>query len=142
MTVTCQYCNRPAKLVDGSAVYPHRHDLKAKKFWNCTPCKAFVGCHEAGKYVVMHGKKIYSDGTMPLGVLANAELRQAKKMAHASFDPVWKEGGMTRKQAYAWLSAQLGIEPDDCHMGMMSVETCNRVVDLCVRYQRESQACA
>jgi hypothetical protein len=65
----------------------------------------------------------------PLGRLANAELRAAKKRAHAAFDPLWKSGHMKRGSAYAWLSDTLGIDKKDAHIGMFDVERCNAVVE-------------
>ena len=120
MRVICHYCDKPAALVTGSAIYPHRPDLFALKFWRCDPCDAHVGCHAAGK-----GQ---GDGTQPLGRLANAELRRAKSRAHAAFDPLWKSRQMNRRDAYYWLSRQLGISFANCHIGMFDVEQCKAVV--------------
>lgn len=116
----CPYCNNEAWLVSGNIVYPHRPDLFDKRFWLCTPCDAYVGCH---------------DGTeKPLGRLANQELRQAKIAAHAVLDPLWKSGSMTRNAAYQWLADQLGIPRSECHVGMFDVDRCRLVVALCNFY--------
>ena len=120
MTIHCDYCNRPAVLVTGRETYPHRADLRKLKFWSCAACKAWVGCHKNG------------DGKTPLGRLANAELRAAKSAAHAAFDPLWREGAMSRSSAYAWLARQLGISAPKCHIGMFDVQTCQRVVDIVI----------
>lgn len=113
----CPYCGAPAKLVGGDTIYPHRDDLYSKKFWHCASCKAYVGCHP---------------GTVkPLGRLADAELRKAKMAAHGAFDPIWREGSMTRRDAYAWLAKALNLTPDDCHMGMFDQDMCQKVVDVC-----------
>lgn len=40
MSVICDYCDKPAELVTGAEVYPHRPDLHHKKFWLCKPCDA------------------------------------------------------------------------------------------------------
>lgn len=121
--VTCDYCGNAAELVSGKVIYPHRPDLLRLKFWNCAPCKAYVGCHkkEGGN----------GDGTNPLGRLANAELRAAKNQAHAAFDPLWRERGMKRGAAYGWLADKLGIHKSECHIGMMDVPMCRRVVAAC-----------
>jgi len=123
--ILCDYCHRPAALVTGRDLYPHRGDLAEKKFWHCAPCVAYVGCHE---------------GTIkPFGRLANAALRKAKMEVHAMFDPLWK-GKMERDQcskyearnaAYAWLARQLNIRIEDCHVGMFDEETCWRAVAIC-----------
>jgi len=67
---------------------------------------------------------------MPLGRLANAELRSAKSAAHAMFDPLWKSKKMRRSQAYSWLAAQMKIKPEDCHIGMFDVEQCKQVFQI------------
>ena len=113
----CPYCNHPAPLVSGDAIYPHRPDLYVKKFYLCKPCKAYVGCHQGTEN--------------PLGRLADADLRRAKVAAHAAFDPIWKEGTMSRSAAYAWLAAKLGVKPRDCHIGMFDVSTCEAVIRVC-----------
>ena len=116
--VTCPYCNNPAKLVTGEVVYPHRDDLSFNKFWHCAPCGAYVGCHHPGD--------------RPLGRLANAELRKAKKEAHAAFDPLWvNKKFATRKLAYKWLANKLNIDAHHCHIGAFDVETCAMVIVLC-----------
>lgn len=111
----CQYCNNNAKLVTGNILYPHRPDLYNMKFWNCKECDAYVGCHP---------------GTdKPLGILANAELRRAKRKAHEAFDPVWKNGKIKRADAYKWLADKLGIRIESCHIGMFNVSMCKEVVN-------------
>jgi hypothetical protein len=119
MTVVCDYCGNGAQLVTGREVYPHRPDLYAKQFYQCKPCDAMVGCHPGT--------------TKALGRLANAELRRAKIYAHAAFDPIWKSGCKKRSSAYAWLADQLGINHQDCHIGMFDVDMCMRVVEVCRR---------
>ena len=115
--VKCPYCGTRAQLVDGTDIYPHRPDLAEKKFYQCAPCDAYVGCHPGT--------------TNTLGRLANAELRKAKMAAHAAFDPLWKSGAKKRDSAYAWLSDALGMEKKDCHIGMMDVADCRQVVEAC-----------
>jgi hypothetical protein len=117
MVFLCAYCGQKPELVSGKVIYPHRPDLYAKKFWNCEPCGAYVGCHPGTEN--------------PLGRLANAELRAAKQQAHAAFDPLWKDKKMKRKDAYYWLSKELGIPYGDAHIGHFDVELCKRTVEVC-----------
>lgn len=120
---TCPYCGNPAVLVHGTVVYPHRPDLKAKQFWNCAPCGAYVGCHPGT--------------TKPLGRLADRELRNWKRNAHTYFDPIWQTGKLERTKAYGWLAKELGMPQHKCHIGMFDVETCRRVVAACRRFTEE-----
>jgi hypothetical protein len=110
----CDYCGNSAALVGGDVIYPHRPDLHDKRFYNCAACRAYVGCHP---------------GTdKPLGRLANAELRNAKQKAHAAFDPVWQSRRISRKAAYKQLARRLGIDANDCHIGMFDIARCMHVV--------------
>lgn len=119
MKVICPYCDKPAQLVTGDKIYPHRHDLFAKLFYQCAPCDAYVGCHPKAD---AHGHGGIGDGAVPMGRLANAELRRAKQAAHAAFDPLWKSRSMSRKEAYAWLSKELGVSKSNTHIGMFDVD--------------------
>lgn len=118
----CDYCKNPAILVTGQVIYPHRPDLFKKKFWNCVPCKAYVGCHPVSNH--------HKTDDVPLGRLANVELRKLKSLAHAAFDPKWKTGILRRKEAYGILADRLGIKRKDCHIGMFDEETCRRVIEI------------
>jgi uncharacterized protein DUF3268 len=129
----CPYCSKPSTLVTGAVVYPHMPELAEKPIWACMPCGAWVGCHPGGQ--------------MPLGRLADAGLRRAKKEAHNLFDPLWKakmrRDGCSKREArgkaYAWLAGQLGIPREDCHIGMFDVATCRRVVEICRNPKRKPQ---
>ena len=90
----------------------------------CRPCHAWVGVHKGT--------------SKALGRLANKELREAKKAAHATFDPLWKrkmkqgyKKHVARGKGYKWLSQQLSIDPKDCHIGMFDVDMCEKVVEIC-----------
>lgn len=123
--VRCPYCLDNAVLVTGDTIYPRRPDLHYKLFWLCRPCDAYVGCHACG-----HG-----DGSIPLGRLANPELRQWKMNAHSVFDALWKSqpNPVRRKEAYRWLAFQLGLTVKQCHIGWFDVARCKKVVDLCLQ---------
>jgi hypothetical protein len=113
----CDYCGKPAELVNGLDVYPHRPDLKKLFMWRCAPCDARVGCHPGTK--------------TPLGRLANRVLRRWKMRAHEAFDPIWQERRLSRREAYAWLAEQLGKTEAETHIGMFDSETCKRVIEVC-----------
>lgn len=115
----CSHCNREAILTDGQVIYPHREDLWHKFFWKCPSrdCGAYVGCHP--------------NTSKALGTPANEQLRKARSRAHASFDPLWKDNGNDRArrvEEYEWLMDQMGLDRDSCHIGMMTIEQCERVV--------------
>ena len=132
----CPYCNSASVLVGGNAIYPHRPDLYQLNFWQCAPCDAYVGCHKKGA----HANGAISDGTLPLGRLADKALRTAKTKAHAAFDPLWKERRFkSRKRAYNWLAQELRITPHECHIGLFDLDLCRKVVDCCSKVRNASQ---
>lgn len=112
--ITCPYCHEEAEFIDSVHVYKIR---SYGMIYACRPCHAWVGVHKGTR--------------IPLGRLANKELRQAKMAAHAAFDPLWRNAGKDRGQAYGWLSQMLGIDRKECHIGMFDVEMCNLVVEVC-----------
>lgn len=124
MTIICDYCHRPAQLVTGAVIYPHRADLLHKRFWHCAPCGAYVGCHDRNRRLGFRGDE-------PKGRLANAALRRAKIAAHAAFDPIWKSMEMTRTAAYEWLASALGVSVANMHIGMLDMDGCSAVIAAC-----------
>lgn len=108
----CPYCEAKPEYVDSSVIYGQSYGM----IYLCRQCRAYVGVHK---------------GTdQALGRLANKELREQKKKAHAAFDPLWQDRHMKRKDAYDWLSQKLGTPREYTHIGMFSVETCKKVVEL------------
>lgn len=128
----CPYCNKPARIVGGDAIYPDRRDLALLKFHLCSPCDAYVGCHAPGaRFRDAAGRKVVSDGTLPMGRLANSELRRARMAAHQAFDPTWRNAGTPRRAAYEWLANQLKLPVDRTHIGGFDVAQCRQVVEIC-----------
>lgn len=121
----CAHCGAPARLTNGREVYPHRKDLRTLRLWVCTPCDARVGCHKKGARTDVG----VSDGTMPYGTPANAELRRARSMLHKRLDPLWKEAPKkyrhrARRRAYRVLSRKLGLSREETHIGMFDLDQC------------------
>lgn len=126
----CPYCNNLSELVKGARIYPNWPTLADADLYVCFPCDARVGCHK---------------GTLkPLGRLANKPLRDAKQLAHAAFDPLWKrkaaqEGiskGKARDAGYKWLANEMNIPARECHIGMFDIAQCLKVVEICKPHLR------
>jgi len=64
--------------------------------------------------------------------MADKELRRLRILAHESFDPIWKSRrfNLSRGQAYSWLSEEMRVSPDKCHIGMFGKEQCRAVIRL------------
>lgn len=116
----CPYCGAIVELKDATYIY-HKSQAKSwGKMWVCSnypKCNSYVGCHKGT--------------TLPLGRLANERLRTLKMEAHKQFDPIWKSGLLSRKEAYKWLADMLDIPQDECHIGMFDIKMCQKVIHLC-----------
>lgn len=131
MTISCPYCHQPAIFTDSAEVY---HGTSYGMVWICRPCNAYVGVHKAGTHRWENGVLIEHTGTEPLGTLADAATRKARKQAHAMFDGLWKHGHMNRSAAYAWLQAVTGLPEETCHIAHMNVDQCALVVKHCLNW--------
>ena len=128
--LTCPYCGSKAHLQDSSMVYGHSFGL----VYLCDKypfCDSWVGVHK---------------GTVtPLGTMADSPLRDLRKQAHTLFDRLWKNPKVKSKmdkdkymelvkqgrtKAYSFLAKRLGIHQDQCHIAMMDMETCERVISI------------
>ena len=106
----CPYCNKEAEWTANKVIYGKNYG-KSYMCWYCKNCDAYVGCHENTK--------------VPLGSMANKELRDWRKKAHAIIDPLWKSGKMKRKEVYAKLKEQFGFE---VHVAKSDIDMCKRII--------------
>lgn len=120
----CDYCGEKALLARfGDAAYPYRDEHG--ELWVCPPCDAWIGIFPRSRRHV------------PLGRLANAELRQAKSDLHAALEPLvaakMRRDGCNAFEARAkgirWLATQLGQDPATTLHGF-DLETCRAAIAL------------
>lgn len=114
----CRYCGATVELAKNSAIYG-REVGDWPWVYKCTRCDAHVGLHP------------YTG--IPMGTLANKELRAARQAAKAVFNRKWESQLMTRAQAYGWLAQQLGVPIQRCHIGWFDVAICKEIVQICTR---------
>lgn len=107
----CPYCQKEAIWTENKAIYGKNYG-KSFMIWLCSPCDAYVGCHNNTK--------------KPLGIITNKEGREWRKKAHAIFDPLWKSGQMSRDRAYELLNSHF---KRDVHIGESDIETCKDIID-------------
>lgn len=62
---------------------------------------------------------------------ANGDLRNLRIQAHRKFDLIWKNGIMTREEAYRWFADSFGLSLRDAHIGMCSEYRCRELIRLC-----------
>ena len=85
----------------------------------------FYGCVRYPKCGSTHGAHDNGD---PLGIPGNKETKLARNRAHAAFDPIWKEGHMGRRQAYAWMQWRMGLTEDEAHVAKFDVGLCEKLI--------------
>jgi hypothetical protein len=122
-SLICPYCKSPANFqYDSKSVY---HGKDYGPIYICQPCDAYIGC-KRGTYI-------------PLGRLANAELRAWRKKFRDIFDPKWNPprkylldeyGDSAKNKAYSRLARIMRMPVQQCHLGNFSVETIKKAVGL------------
>jgi hypothetical protein len=121
----CPYCGKETQYVDSARIY---NGKSYGMIYICFDCKAYVGTHKGTNKA--------------LGRLANTDLRNWKKKTHHYFDKIARtdlidkipdapEGNNTRNKAYNWLSLQMGMDRELCHIGMFDVDQCRKAVEIC-----------
>lgn len=120
---SCVECGGKGRIVSGSVAKPHAPQYRQRLYLMCD-CGAHVACHP---------------GTaLSMGRPAGPATRHLRKLAHEALDARWKRPGASpmatskaRQRTYAWLSRELGLRFNDCHIGRFDAETCQKVIDLC-----------
>lgn len=101
--------------------------LRDGRFGKFYACNRFCGC--------THGAR--SDGA-PLGIPGDRATKDARIRAHAVFDTLWKKGPlklMSRREAYRWMEAALGLPRHDAHIGMFSAGVCSQLVEAVLAFR-------
>ena len=116
----CPYCNslavrRPARDIFGAdAKEPGGYLYVCARY---PKCNAYVNAHKKSG--------------LPMGTLADPDLRRKRILAHRALDSLWKHGPLTKKQAYRWLQGALGLPEAQAHIALFSHYQCDRVIALC-----------
>ncbi len=106
----CPYCKGQVKLVENSVIYSGKLFGDWPYAYLCKPCRAYVGLHP------------HTD--IPLGTLADKELRDSRKLAKSLFQETMHRLGWNRPAMYEWLAEKMGIPVGECHFGWFDNESC------------------
>lgn len=114
----CRFCHSDVEYTSHAKIYGGRTFSDWPYIYLCTnsACGASVGVHEGT--------------THPLGTLADKPTKDARKEAHAQFDPLWKDKLMKREEAYSWLAKKLDIERWRCHISWFDEDLALKVAVL------------
>lgn len=105
--VICPYCDKQAEFMTSKAYYGKDYGTN---MYVCIPCDATVGTHQR------------TDN--PKGTLAKKELRLLRKSCHEKFDGLWRNGKMSRTEAYKWLASLMDMGKKEAHIGLFNESTC------------------
>lgn len=114
----CPHCGATAVIRQASEIYndPARKD-ELYVCGNYPVCRSYVGMHAGTR--------------IPLGTLANGDLRNLRIKAHRCFDQLWQSGIMTRNGAYHWLADSFGLSIRDAHIGRFGEYRCKMLIERC-----------
>ncbi len=91
-------------------------------------CDAYVAAHRKSK--------------LPMGTLANSDLRHKRIEAHKAFDWMWRSGLMSKQQAYKWMQAKLALNEKQAHIAMFSEYMCDQLIAICTQAYDNIQSAA
>lgn len=128
--IRCPYCGAKATLRPSSAVYGDAAKTDGYLYVcdRYPKCDSYVGAHKKTK--------------LPMGTLANGDLRNKRIQAHKAFDWMWKYGLMTKWQAYKWMQGKLDLSDEQAHIAMFSEYMCDRLIAECNKAYANQQMAA
>lgn len=128
-TIRCPYCGAHATLHPSSYVYGEssKHTGYLYVCDRYPKCDSYVGAHKESK--------------LPMGTLANGNLRNKRIQAHRAFDRMWKSGLMTKWQAYKWMQGKLALNEEQAHIAKFSEYMCDTLILECNKvYENQRMA--
>lgn len=118
--IRCPYCGANASLRPASVVYGEATKTADSYLYVCDrypKCDSYVGAHKRTK--------------LPMGTLANGDLRNKRIQAHKAFDWMWKSGRMTKWEAYKWMQGKLALNDEQAHIAKFGEYMCDRLIIEC-----------
>ena len=83
--------------------------------------------------------RVHAGTKIPVGSLANHELRTLRRTAHRYFDQLHQSGYMSKQDAYQWLADLICAPLSEAHIGYLGEYYCRQVIEesrmLLKRYQ-------
>lgn len=117
----CPYCGSSVVFRSADGIY--QDNSRGMMLYVCShypQCDAYVRTHAGTK--------------IPVGSMANHELRSLRKTAHHYFDQLHKSGFMTKDDAYFWLASIIDAPMSQAHIGYLSEYYCKQVIEKSKEY--------
>lgn len=122
---TCNVCTSPCvELVCNDEIYNGRQYGDWPYAYLCDDCGAYVGLHP--------------NTDIPLGILADSETREARKIHKQAFLKLQASRSWSRREAYAWLAEAMNIPVGECHWGWFDKSQCEKAGAICSQAMQSS----
>lgn len=112
----CPYCGSPVVYRSADGIY---HDNR--KGTMLYVCSKYPECDS---YV-----RVHAGTNIPVGSLANHELRSLRRTAHHYFDQLYESGYMSKQDAYQWLADLIMAPLSEAHIGHLGEYYCKQVIE-------------
>ena len=115
-SMRCPYCGSSVIFRSADGIY---HDnSKGIMLYVCShypQCDAYV--------------RVHAGTNIPVGSLANHELRTLRRTAHQYFDKLHQSGYMSKQDAYQWLADLICAPLSQAHIGYLGEYYCKQVIE-------------
>lgn len=120
---TCHCCGNPVRLINNKLIYGTEYG-EWPYAYRCTGCAAYVGLHP--------------NTDIPLGTLADAPLRAARKRSKEAFVKATRLLHIKeRKRSYQWLANAMNIPNSECHFAWFDLDLCRRAERVCTEVVKQ-----
>ena len=112
----CPYCGSTVIYRSAEGIY--RDNSRGTMLYVCSnypECDAYVRTHAGTR--------------IPVGTMANHELRNLRNTAHHYFDQLYRSGMMTKQEAYLWLANLISAPLSQAHIGYLGEYYCKLVIE-------------
>ena len=62
--------------------------------------------------------------------------------AHKAFNWMWNSGLMSKRQAYRWMQAKLGLPEEQAHIAKFGEYMCDQLIAICMQVQKNNKMAA
>ena len=112
----CPYCGAPVVYRSADGIYKENSNrVMLYVCSNYPKCDAYVRVHAGTR--------------IPVGTLANQELRALRRTAHKHFGRLYQCGIMSKEDAYRWLADLVCAPLSEAHIGYLGEYYCSLVIE-------------
>ncbi len=112
----CPYCGSTVIYRSADGIYNENNNHVMLYVCSKYPeCDSYVRVHEGT--------------TRPVGTMANSDLRALRDKTHKQFDRLYKNGFMSKSDAYRWLADILHTTMSEAHIGFLDEKSCLMVME-------------